>query len=295
MIDETAEEIADMQTHSSSVVAVKAAEALCELTEREFPTVDEYLRALEQNSSALRRANRSHASLHNTQREIVRTVSGAEFDSVDAAQERTRETVAAVVERIDAAKERAAGEAAGLLADGDTLVTHDFSTTVLAAIEQAVASGDELSLYVTESRPRYLGRRMARTLAGVDGVETTLVVDSAVGHVLAECDRALVGMTCVVDGVLYNRVGTYPLAVTAADSGVPVMAVGAAAKLIDGGFSFENEHRIASEVMREPADGFAIENPAYDATPLRLLDGVVTDEGVVDADELAGRGSSDPP
>ena len=71
MIDETAEEIADMQTHSSSVVAVKAARALRELTDREFPSVDEYLRSLERNSNALRRANPSHASLHNTPREIA--------------------------------------------------------------------------------------------------------------------------------------------------------------------------------------------------------------------------------
>jgi translation initiation factor eIF-2B subunit delta len=31
--------------------------------------------------------------------------------------------------------------------------------------------------------------------------------------------------------------------------------------------------------MREPAEGFAIENPAYDATPLRLVDRLVTDHG----------------
>lgn len=40
MIDETAEEIAAMQTHSSSVVAVKAAQSLRDLFDREFPTVD---------------------------------------------------------------------------------------------------------------------------------------------------------------------------------------------------------------------------------------------------------------
>jgi translation initiation factor eIF-2B subunit delta len=32
--------------------------------------------------------------------------------------------------------------------------------------------------------------------------------------------------------------------------------------------------------MREPAEGFWIENPAYDATPLRLVDSVITDEGM---------------
>jgi len=77
MIDETVAEIEEMQTHSSSVVAIKAATALRELTDREFPTVEEYVRTLERNSHALRRANRSHASLHTTQQEIVDTVADA--------------------------------------------------------------------------------------------------------------------------------------------------------------------------------------------------------------------------
>jgi translation initiation factor eIF-2B subunit delta len=61
---------------------------------------------------------------------------------------------------------------------------------------------------------------------------------------------------------------------------VPVTAIGSVDKLIDTGFAFENEQRAASEVMLEPAEGFDIGNPAYDATPTRLLDSVVTDEGI---------------
>jgi len=78
MIDETAEEIREMQTHSSSVVAVHAVQALEELVEREFATVEEYVRALERNGSVLRRANPSHASLQNAVREVVDDVADAE-------------------------------------------------------------------------------------------------------------------------------------------------------------------------------------------------------------------------
>jgi len=282
MIDETAAEIADMQTHSSSVVAVKAARALRELTDREFPAVSEYLRALEQNSSALRRANPSHASLHNTQTGIVEAVSEAEPESVEEAQKLTEEAIERVVGQVEAGKRRAAENAASLLADADTLLTHDYSTTVLSAIALAVENGAEFTVYVTEARPRYLGRKMARRLADFDAIDTHLIVDGACGHYLGECDRVVTGIDCVVEGTLYNRVGTCPLAATAADAGVPVTAIGSASKLVEGGFAFENEHRVASEVMREPADGFSIENPAYDATPPHLLDSIVTDQGIVD-------------
>jgi translation initiation factor eIF-2B subunit delta len=280
MIDETAEEIAEMRTHSSSVVAVKAAEALEELLDRDFPSVDEYLRTLERNSSALRRANPSHASLHNTQREIVAAVTDADPDTVEAAQAETAAAIDRIVSTVEVGKEKAAERAAEVIASAETLMTHDYSTTVLSAIDRAIEDGASFTVYVTEARPRYLGRKMARRLATVDAVDTHLVVDSASGQFLPECDRVVVGMDCIVDDVLYNRVGTYPLAATAADVGVPMTAVGSAAKLVSGGFAFENEERSPSEVMREPAEGFTVENPAYDATPTRLLDSVVTDEGV---------------
>ncbi len=280
MIDETVEEIERMQTHSSSTVAVKAARALTELLDREFPAVEQYRRTLERNSRALVRANPSHASLYTTQREIVERIERAEPTTVAEAKAETEAAIEAVVDRVRTAKERAAARAADHVAGADALLTHDYSSTVLDAIETAVADGAEFDVYVTEARPRYLGRKTTRRLADLDGVDTHLLVDSAAGHFLPECDRVVVGMDCIVGGTLYNRIGTYPIAATAADAGVPLTVVGSGAKLIGDGFAFENEFRPPSEVMREPAEGFVVENPAYDATPVGLLDAVITDEGV---------------
>ncbi|WP_160135072.1 translation initiation factor eIF-2B [Halococcus salsus] len=279
MIDETVEEIREMQSHSSSVVAVKAAHALASLTEREFRSVEDFVRDVERNASALRQANPSHASLQNTQREIVAALDD-DFDDIDAAKARVRVAVRRVIERVEMAKRRAAEYGAMAIEDGMTILTHDYSSTVLEAIELACRDGAELTVYVTEARPRYLGRKSARTLAAVDRVEPHLIVDGASGHYLPECDRVLVGMDCIVDDTLYNRVGTFPITATAAECDVPVTVVGSGAKVIDEGFVFENEFRASSEVMREPAEGFWIDNPAYDATPVRLIDSVITDEGM---------------
>ena len=278
MIDETVEEISEMQTHSSSVVAVKAAQALRVLTDREFPTVEDYLKSLERNSSALQRANPSHASLHTTQHRIVNAVSDADPDDVATAKEATIAAIDDVIDSVESSKDRAAARAVSEIADDDVLLTHDFSSTVLAAIDDAIEAGHSFEVYVTESRPRFLGRKMTRHLSDRDGVDVTLIVDSAAGHFMSEVDRVLVGMDCIVDDTLYNRIGTYPIATAAADNDVPVTVVGSAAKYVDGAFAFENEIRSPSEVLREPADGFEVANPAYDATPTRLLDAVVTDE-----------------
>jgi len=279
MIDETVEEIEAMQTHSSSVVAVKATRALRELLDRDFASVEAFHRDIERNSKTLRRANPSHASLQNALREVERTVLGADDDTVGDAKERLRDVIALVADDIETGKGEAAARAAETLSDGETLLTHAYSTTFLEAVELAVRDGNYLEVYVTEARPRYLGRKTARTLAGMDRVETTLLTDAACGEVLPDCDRVLMGMTSIADGMLYNRVGTFPIASTAAQLDVPMSVVGSGAKIIDEGFVFENEYRSASEVLREPTEGFEVTNPSYDATPLELLDGVITDEG----------------
>lgn len=279
MIDETVEEIQEMQTHSSSTVAVKAARALSDLVDRDFETVEEFERALDHNSSVLRHANPSHASLVTTQRAIVTMVTEADNDSVEAAKEHTQEAIDSVVEQVVTAKRRAAENAAPLFEDGMTLMTHDYSSTVLEAVETAVADGAYLDVYVMEARPRYLGRKTARVLGEIDQVDVTLIIDSAAGHYLPECDRVFTGMDCIVDETLYNRVGTFPLVATANEVEVPVTSVGSSAKIVGEAFRFENDFRSPSEVIREPAEGFAVCNPAYDATPTELLDSVVTDEG----------------
>jgi len=278
MIDETIEEIRRMQTHSSSVVAVKATTALGELLDRDYQNVEAYERDLERNAGALRRANPSHASLHKAMREVVDNVLGA-ADTVEDAKSRTREEIDRIVEEIETGKRRAADRAADTFEDGETFLTHDFSSTVLEAIETAAAEGNHLTGYVTEARPRYLGRKTARRLAEMDRVEPHLLVDSAAGYILDRCDRVLVGMDCIVDDTLYNRVGTFPLAAAADVVGVPVTVVGSESKIIEDDFVFENEERQPAEVIREPVEGVEIENPAYDATPMHLVDEVVTDQG----------------
>lgn len=279
MIDETAAEIAAMQTHSSSEVAIKAATALRELLNREYATANELVRDLEHNTGALRRASPSHATLETTLRKIERAVREADHDSVDATKDTLDTAISDAIAQVQEAKTAAAENTAALLEDGETILTHDFSTTVLGALERAVAAGRTFDVYVTEARPRVLGRKTVRNLAELDGISPTLIVDSAAGHYLGECDRVLTGMTCIVDGTLYNRVGTYPIAAAANQEDVPVQVAGSSTKVIESGFVFENDYRDASEVIREPPDGFAVGNPSYDATPTELIDTLITERG----------------
>ena len=279
MINETVEEIQGMHSHSSSTIAIKATEALSELLDREYASVDEFELDLERNAGALRRANPSHASLHNAVWAVQRSVVDA-TDTVGEAKDLTREMIDRVVDDIETGKRRAAEQAAETFDDGETFMTHDFSSTVLSAVETAANDGDALDAYIKEARPRYIGRGTARMLSDIENVDPHLIVDNAMGHYLSECDRVVVGMDCIVDDTLYNRVGTFPLAATANYLDVPFVVVGSGAKVIEDEFVFENQYRAAEEVMLEPVEGITIENPSYDATPVELVDKLITDTGV---------------
>jgi len=112
----------------------------------------------------------------------------------------------------------------------------------------------------------------------MDRVETTLLTDSAHGSTsrsatgLSSAWTASSTRRCIIASAPSDRVDGPRL-------DVPVTVLGSASKIVSEGFVFENEFRPGSEVMAEPADGFDVENPAYDATPVELLESVITDEG----------------
>lgn len=280
MIDETVAQIEDMRTHSSSEVAVTAVEAMRYITEGDHATVEEYLRSLSRNGRALRHADPSHASLYNSTKAVEAMVTEADPETLEAAKDLTLDAVDEEIARITQAKERAAEATRERIVPGETYVTIDYSTTLLTAFERAeLTSTDPVTVYVMEARPRYLGRKMARELGAFDGVDARLIVDNAVSHVIDSAAAALVGMTCVVDETLYNRVGTYPLALQAERADVPLFAVGAATKVVDDAFVFSSDDRPASEVSLEPLESVTVENYSYDATPIDLVEAVITDEG----------------
>ena len=280
MIDETVEQIEDMRTHSSSEVAITAIEALRNVPEGEHATVEEYIRSLTRNCRTLRHADPSHASLYPSTTAVETSVTAAEPDTLEAARAATLDAIETELSRITQAKERAAEAAKTVIEPGGTYLTIDYSTTLLETFTRADLDSDApTTVYAMEARPRLLGRKMARALADMPGVDARLIVDSAAASVIPDCDAVLVGMTCVVDDTLYNRVGTYPMALAATDNDVPVYAVGADAKVVDDAFIFSSEERPASEVSLEPFDDITIENYAYDATPVNRLTAVITDEG----------------
>lgn len=96
----------------------------------------------------------------------------------------------------------------GLISDGDRIITHSYSSTVMAVLEEAVAQGKHIAVITTRSGAGGTGQRIALEL-GRRGVAVTFIDDTAVGLYVTKANKAMVGADRVcADGNIVNGIGT---------------------------------------------------------------------------------------
>ncbi|MDZ7590219.1 MAG: S-methyl-5-thioribose-1-phosphate isomerase [Rubrivivax sp.] len=189
------------------------------------------------------------------------------------------------------------------------LATVDWGTAT-SPIYQAHAAGLPVHVWVDETRPRNQGASLTAWELAQAGVPHTLVADNAGGHLMqrALVDLVIVGCDRVsARGDVCNKIGTYLKALAARDNGVPFYVAMPTSTLdldmADGLSEIPIEERPAREVThisgRDAAgavvevqltfDGTPAANPAFDVTPARLVRALITEHGLVAAEEGALR------
>jgi len=283
-VESVAADIASMEIRGAATIAGAAAEALAAQAEGTDADSAEALRS-EVRAAArhLHDTRPTAVSLPNALRYVLQR---AEGDSV----ERVRTSVTVATEEFCTQLDRAQSDlgevGANRLRDGDTVMTHCHSTDALACIEAAVEQGKDLSAVVKETRPRNQGHITAEALREMD-VPVTLVVDSAARRYLDDADHVVVGADSIAaDGSVINKIGTSGLAVNARERGVPIMVAAQTIKLhpatLTGhtvAIEMRNEHEIIDDGARAEIGDISVENPAFDVTPPRYIDAIVTERG----------------
>jgi methylthioribose-1-phosphate isomerase len=189
------------------------------------------------------------------------------------------------------------------------LATVDWGTAT-APIYRAHAAGLQVHVWVDETRPRNQGASLTAWELAQAGVPHTVVVDNAGCHLMqrGRVDLVIVGTDRVsARGDVCNKIGTYLKALAARDNGVPFYVAMPLSTLdqtvADGLREIPIEERPAREVSHlqgRLADGALAEvallpagsaaaNPAFDVTPARLVSALITERGVVGADEASLR------
>jgi methylthioribose-1-phosphate isomerase len=171
--------------------------------------------------------------------------------------------------------------------------------TATAPVYVAHERGIPVHVWVSETRPRNQGASLTAWELMNRGVPHTLVVDNAAGHLLrtGQVDVVLVGADRIAaNGDVANKIGTSLKALAARDCGVPFL-VAAPRSTFDpdcpSGDAIPIEERDGTEVLVvnggpiAPA-GTRTRNWGFDVTPARLVDGYVTDGGLLQPDDLTG-------
>jgi ribose 1,5-bisphosphate isomerase len=283
-LEETAADIAEMEIRGAATIADAAARALERQAKECDPANPDAFRAtLRAGARRLLDTRPTAVSLPNSLRYILRRTEGETVDELRAsAVAGARE----FRERLDSAQDDLGAIGANRLQDGDTVLFHCHSTDVMSCIRAAREQGTSVSAIVKETRPRKQGHITARQLRELD-VPVTLVVDGAAGRYLDEADHVFVGADSVTaDGSVVNKIGTRQLAVTARERDTPIVVAAQTVKLDPATLSgntvdieMRDEGEVISESEREEIGDITVENPAFDVTPPRYIDALVTERG----------------
>lgn len=185
-----------------------------------------------------------------------------------------------------------------LFDDNDTIMTHcnagSLATvaygTALGVIRATKESGKKIKVIATETRPVQQGSRLTAFELKHDGIDVSLIPDTAVGYAMANklVNKVVVGADRILrTGHVYNKIGTYQVALMAKQHGIPFY-VAAPLSTFDLKSNPEDviiEQRKASEVTqigdkKTAPDGINVINPAFDMTPPELIWGIITEAGV---------------
>ena len=193
---------------------------------------------------------------------------------------------------------------ASLLADGDTVLTHcnagSLATvqygTALAPVRAAVEEGKQINVIADETRPRLQGARLTAYELQYDKIPVKVISDTSSGLLmfLGKINKVIVGTDRVTSDAVFNKIGTYLVALAAKENNIPfyVAAPTSTLSLNETEKDVTIEQRDSREVshilgkLQIVPDGVECLNYAFDITPFKLVSGIITEDGVFSSEEL---------
>ncbi|HHT9124853.1 MAG TPA: S-methyl-5-thioribose-1-phosphate isomerase [Candidatus Brocadiia bacterium] len=172
------------------------------------------------------------------------------------------------------------------------LATADYGTA-LGVIFAAKEQDKKVRVYVDETRPLLQGSRLTAWELVQAGIETTLICDNMAASVMKEgkIDCVIVGADRIAaNGDAANKIGTYGVSILAKEHGIPFYVAAPISTFdlrIPSGNEIPIEQRNAKEVTEPfgcriaPEEGLNVYNPAFDVTPAKYIEAIITEKGVI--------------
>ena len=187
---------------------------------------------------------------------------------------------------------------ADLFENNDTVMTHcnagALATvaygTALGVIRATKESGKNIKVIATETRPVQQGSRLTAFELKHDGIDVSLIPDTAVGYIMANglVNKVIVGADRILrTGHVFNKIGTYQVALVAKQHKIPFYVASPLSSfdLKSNPKDVIIEQRKAEEVTqvgdkKTAPEGIDVINPAFDMTTPELITGIITEVGI---------------
>ena len=265
----TVEELRNDREHGASWMARRTVEALLEVAEQPFETVEALIDQLVGSARQLAESRPRIGAIPGAAGRVLAAANGWRHLDLDDFRQLIREEGQAVLD----GRTRAGASIAIHLSEqlhGAVAATHSASATVREALLHTPPN----RVICTVSEPIGEGRAFAEGLRA-EGLDVELLEDAAAPAALAGATILLFGADTVFsDGTLCNKVGTTALAEAAGRFGIPVLVAAEIVKLAP------------MEAVDAPDPGPA-ERELFEFTPPELLTAIVTEEGVFTPADIA--------
>jgi methylthioribose-1-phosphate isomerase len=170
------------------------------------------------------------------------------------------------------------------------LATAGFGTA-LGVIRAAVEAGKQVQVFADETRPFLQGARLTAWELSKDRIPVTVITDNMAGHFMqkGKIDCVLVGADRIAaNGDVANKIGTFTIAVLAREHRIPFFVAAPISTFdlsIPDGSHIPIEERDPDEVRKIQGvvitpENVSVANPAFDVTPHRYVDAIITERGI---------------
>lgn len=276
--------------------------ALATIEYKDLPK-DEFFKKMEEAADHMKAARPTASNLFWAVNRIMNIVNQSSGTPQEISEEIIEEAQLVAQEDINVNK-NIGKHGAEVLDDGDTVLTHcnagSLATvqygTALAPVRAAIEQDKDISVIADETRPRLQGARLTSYECQYDDIPVNVIVDNSAGLLmrLGKIDKVIVGTDRISSDAVFNKIGTYHVALAAKDNDIPfyVACPTSTLSLDDTVDDVEIEQRDSSEVanvlgkVRIVPEGVECLNYAFDITPFRLVTGIITEDGIFTPAEM---------
>ena len=166
-----------------------------------------------------------------------------------------------------------------IIKNNSIIFTHCHSSTVVQGLIYAKKHGRKFSVFNTETRPLFQGRKTAKEIAKA-GIKVTTMVDSAARQEINNADMMIIGADAILsNGNAVNKIGSGMFAEIAFYHKIPVYVATDSWK-----FSRQKvkiEERNYREIWKNVPKAVKIKNPAFEFVEAKHIKAIISELGIL--------------